>query len=133
MAGRKGRSGRRAGSLSWSKNPTALAGNQLNVYIEEWLGGVPIPTRSGRWLVQPTERRYTVPPKIKGVLALIAIEHVMNLYRNLKRPEVDAVLAWSRRRAPSITLRRPARAKPRDAREAAYHAVGCRLANAWKK
>ena len=132
MAGKKGRSGRRPGSFSWSRSPTAFAGHHLNVLIELWLGGVPIPTRPGRWLPQPTERRYTVPPRIKRVLALMAIEHAMGLYPHLGRPEVAAVLAWARRRAPSITLRRPARAKP-DARERAYRAVGRRLANAWKK
>ena len=42
MAGKKGRSGRRKGSLSWSKNPTAVAGHHLQTLIEMWLAGVPI-------------------------------------------------------------------------------------------
>ena len=49
MAGKKGRSGRRKGSLSWSKNPAALAGHYLNGLIEMWLAGVAIPTRPDWW------------------------------------------------------------------------------------
>lgn len=81
MAGKKGKSGRRPGSTSWWRNPAALAGHQLNAYIEAWLGGVPIrvQTREGdRWLMPPTERRYTVPPKVKRMLAEMAINHVLN-------------------------------------------------------
>jgi hypothetical protein len=109
MAGKKGRSGRPRGSLSWTKNPVALAGHRLNILIEMWLAGVPLPTRPGRWLVQPTERRHTVPPKIKRVLAEMAIRHV--LFLDAESPAVryigvDDVLTWSRRRAPNTTLRR---------------------------
>ena len=82
MAGKKGRSGRPSGSTSWWRNPTALAGHHLNVLIEMWLGGVPIQVAPKRWLVQPTERRHTVPPKIKRALAAMAIGHVMGaVYR----------------------------------------------------
>ena len=123
MAGKKGRSGRRPvnitvdmwlagvrpGSLSWPKNPTALAGNHLNVLIELWLLGVPIHVAPKGWLVQPTERRHTVPPKIKRALAAMAVGHVLALYPNLRRPSVDAVIAWTRRRAPSLTLRHAVR------------------------
>ncbi len=52
MAGKKGRSGRRKGSLSWSKNPTAVAGHHLQTLIEMWLAGVPIKVSPHQWLVQ---------------------------------------------------------------------------------
>ena len=74
MAGKKGRSGRRKGSLNWSKTPAALAGHYLNDLIETWLAGVPIPTRPDWWLVQPTTgRRHTVPPEFKRALAQAAV------------------------------------------------------------
>ena len=136
MAGKKGKSGRRPGSTSWWRNPAALAGHQLNAYIEAWLGGVPIrvQTREGdRWLMPPTERRYTVPPKVKRMLAEMAINHVLDSYPNLKRTTIEQVLAWSKRQAPSVTLRRQARAKPRDETEIAYREMIERLENAWKR
>ena len=136
MAGKKGRSGRRRGRTSWWRNPTALAGHHLNVVIEMWLGGVPIPvqTREGdRWLVQPDRRRHTVPPQIKRVLTEIAINHVTDACNLRGRPTVAAVLAWSRRQAPSVTLRRPARAMPRDETEIAYQKYLEDLTTAWKK
>jgi hypothetical protein len=120
MAGKKGRSGRRSGSTSWWRNPTALAGHHLNVLIEMWLGGVPIQVAPKRWLVQPTEQRHTVPPKIKRALAAMAVGHVLALYPNLRRPSVDAVIAWTRRRAPSLTLRHAVRSTSPDEREVAY-------------
>ena len=132
MAGKKGRSGRPSGSTNWSRNPTALAGHHLNVLIEMWLGGVPIQVTPKRRLVQPTERRHTVPPKVKHVLAEMAINHVMYTLK-LGRPTVAAVLAWSRRQAPSVTLRRLARAKPRDETEIAYQKYLEDLTTAWKK
>lgn len=150
MAGKKGRSGRRPvnitvemwragvrpGSPSWPKNPTALAGNHLNVLIERWLAGVPIQVGPDRWLKPPTERRYTVPPKIKWLLAVMAIRHVMMTDCEVDRVrtlDVADVLKWARRRAPIITLRRPVRLKPRDEREAAYREYLDDLATAWKK
>jgi hypothetical protein len=120
MAGRKGRSGRLPGSLSWMKNPTALAGHHLNGLIEKWLAGMPIQTGPDSWLVQPIYRRHTVPPRIKQALAVMAIRHVMELCPHLRRPSIAQVLAWSRRQAPSATLRHAARSKPRDEREAAH-------------
>src|SRR5262249_2491621 len=50
MAGKKGHSGRRPGTLSWYQHPTARCGHRLNVLFEVWLGHAP-------------ERRFTVPPK----------------------------------------------------------------------
>ena len=103
MAGKKGRSGRRKGSLNWSKTPAALAGHYLNDLIETWLAGVPIPTRPDWWVVQPTGREQTVPPEIK---AQVAIKYVVRLGPPITRP--SQVLAWSRRLAPAVTLRHKA-------------------------
>ena len=149
MPGKKGRSGRRAGSTSWWRNPVALAGHHLNVLIELWLADVPIQIAPDRWLVQPVqleqderghtvppkpdERRHTVPPKIKRALAKIAIAHVMKVYEEhrLKRPKMDDVMAWSRRRAPFTTLRRKAGSAV-DEREVAYRQYIEEMANAWR-
>jgi hypothetical protein len=146
MAGKKGCSGRRKGSLSWSKNPAALAGHYLNCLIEMWLAGVPIPTRPGWCLVQPTGRRHTVPPKIKRALAQAAIEHVVQLDAKaieraieqgrrhgppITRPSTDQVLAWSRRRAPAVTLRHKANSAMTPARRAWEERLVW-LQNAWK-
>jgi hypothetical protein len=136
MAGKKGRSGRRSGSTSWWRNPIALARQHLNVLIEMWLAGVPIQVGPDRWLKPPTERRYTVPPKIKWLLAVMAIRQVMMTDCEVDRVlslDVADVLECARRRAPSITLRRAVRLKPRDEREAAYREYLDDLATAWKK
>ena len=109
MAGKKGRSGRRKGSLSWSKNPTAVAGHHLQTLIEMWLAGVPIKVSPHQWLVQPIERKHTVPPKVKRVLAQFAIGHMLDVRPDLKRPGIAEVLAWTRRRAPANTLRQKRR------------------------
>ena len=74
-----------------------------------------------------------MPPKVKHVLAVMAIGHVKDVYTLRGRPTVAAVLAWSRRQAPSVTLRRPARAKPRDETEIAYQKYEEDLTTAWKK
>jgi hypothetical protein len=128
MAGVKGRSGRRTGSLSWHRNPTALAGHHLQGLIEAWLAGVPIKVSHDRCLVPPTKRRHTVPPKIKRVLAQVALGHVLELYPQW-RTDVDRVLTWVRRRAPHSTLRRKV-SLTMDEREAAYRQYD--EANAWK-
>jgi hypothetical protein len=139
MVGKPGRSGRPKGSTSWWRNPTALAGRHLNMLIEMWLAGVPIEVENicsdapKRWLVQPTKRQHTVPKEIKRVLAIMAVGHVMDMYSLRGRPTVAAVLAWSRRQAPSVTLRRPARTKPRDETESAYQKYLEDLTTAWKK
>ena len=52
MVGVKGRSGRPRGSLSYPKNPTALAGHHLNILIEAWLAGVPIKVNLNKCLAQ---------------------------------------------------------------------------------
>jgi hypothetical protein len=93
VAGKKGRSGRPKGALSWPGNPAALAGQHLNGFIEQWLA------------VVPNERRYTVPLQAKLFLARAAIAHVMRLHPEMRPPQIHAVLYWSRRRAPAGTLR----------------------------
>jgi hypothetical protein len=143
MAGKKGRSGRRKGSLSWSKTPAALAGHHLNGLIEMWLAGVPIPTRPDWWLVQPTGRRHTVPPEIKRALAQAAIEYVVWLDAKaieqgrrhgppIQRPNTDQVLAWSRRLAPAVTLRHKANSAARTPAQRAWEERLVRLENGWK-
>ena len=143
MAGKKGRSGRRKGSLSWSKTPAALAGHHLNGLIEMWLAGVPIPTRPDWWLVQPTGRRHTVPPEFKRALAQAAIEYVVWLDAKaieqgrrhgppIQRPNTDQVLAWSRRLAPAVTLRHKANSAARTPAQRAWEERVVRLENGWK-
>jgi hypothetical protein len=56
MAGKAGRSGRKKGALSWHQNPTARCGHALNAAVELWLALV-------------TERRFTMPPKIRRFTA----------------------------------------------------------------
>jgi hypothetical protein len=132
MVGAKGRSGRPRGSLSHLRNPTALAGHHLNILIEAWLAGVPIQVSPDKCLAPPTELRYTVPPRIKRVLAEIAIQHILNISPGLKRPDIEQVLVWARRRAPSVTLRRKARTTV-DEREMAYREYDKAIAAAWKR
>ena len=97
MPGQAGRSGRKVGSTSWWRNPVAVAGHYLNGSIEHWLACAPV-------------RRHTVPPRVKRRLAREAIEHAVRLHPDWRqRPSVDQVLAWSRRLAPDITLRRQKR------------------------
>jgi hypothetical protein len=128
MPGKKGRSGRPRGSLSWTKNPAALAGHELNVAMEMWLAGAPVGS-----LAPPTTRRFTVPVKVKRPLATLAIQHVIRLYPGLQRPTVDQVIAWTRRRAPSGSLRRRSSDVPRDDKERAYQEVEARDRHAWKE
>ena len=97
---------------------------------------MPIQVGADRWLKPPTERRYTAPPKIKWLLAVMAIRHVMMNdceFDRVMTLDVADVLEWARRRAPSITLRRPVRLKPRDEREVAYREYLDDLTTAWKK
>jgi hypothetical protein len=87
MAGKKGRSGRPLGALSWYQNPTARCGHALNAAVELWLALVP-------------ERRFTMPPKIRRFTAQNVIRQT--LCNEIESSEVavvdvDDVLAWSRR------------------------------------
>src|SRR5260370_31743498 len=104
------RRGRPPGSTSAWKNPVSRAANFGNLLMEAWLAGVPIQVRPDRWLPLPTERRYTVPPRYKRVLAQMAVNYEKSLYPDVKL-SVDQVLAQMSRRAPSISLRRKARAR----------------------
>jgi hypothetical protein len=140
MAGKKGRSGRPPGTLSWHQNVPALCGHRLNVLIEVWLALDP-------------ERRFTVPPKNKRALAVQAIRHELDMIElDPETPEavviVDIepaeraslrpgwirfsladVLAWSRRKAPvGPSLRRKVRGRGADA----YDQYVARISNAWR-
>ena len=116
MVGVKGRSGRRPGSISYHKNPTAWAGHHFKVLIEMWLAGVSIRVAPDKQLLGPTKHRHTVPPRIKRVLAEFAIGHILEQDAEarktdakrgapMKRPDSHAVIEWARRRAPNHTLR----------------------------
>jgi hypothetical protein len=96
--------------------------------MEMWLAGVPVGS-----LDPPTTRRLTVPVKVKRPLARLAIDRVVNLYPGLQRPTVDQVIAWTRRRAPSGSLRRRSSDVPRDDKERAYAEVEERDREAWKR
>ena len=117
MAGKAGRSGRPKGTVSRYDNPVNVAAHHLAVLTEIWLAGVPIPIGPGLYLRAPAERRFTVPPEIKLVLAKIAVKHVVRLDAEsirqgiipgppLKPPSVEQVMEAVRRRAPDVTLRR---------------------------
>ena len=122
----------------------ALAGHYLNGLIETWLAGVPIPTRPDWWVVQPTGHKHTVPPEIKRALAQTAIEYVVQLERpqlasrlseqgrSAGPPIHPTVPAWSRRRAPAVTLRRKANSAARTPAQRAWEERVVRLENAWK-
>lgn len=103
MAGKPGRSGRRKGSISYPKNPVALAGHHLNVLKEMWLSGAPI---SG---VEPRSKRAQsvppVPPTIGRRLAEIVISHLLNIGSLAHPPDIQQVLEWSRRHPPRSTVR----------------------------
>ena len=66
------------------------------------------------------------------VLAETAIRRVLNANPGLGRPDTEQVLAWARRRAPAITLRRKARSAV-DEREAAHQEYLDHLTSAWKR
>ena len=88
-----------------------------------------------------------MPPEIKRALAQAAIEYVVWLDAKaieqaieqgrrhgppITRPSTDQVLAWSRRRAPAITLRRKANSAARTPAQRAWEERVVRLENAWK-
>jgi len=117
MAGKKGRSGRPPGALSWHQHATARCGHALNAAVELWLALVP-------------ERRFTMPPKIRRFTAQNVIRQT--LCNEMESPEVVAVnvedvLAWSRRQAPDgPSLRRKVRGPD------AYDQYVARISNAWR-
>jgi hypothetical protein len=113
MVGKSGRSGRPKGSTSSFKNPVNIAAHNLSALMEMWLAGVPIPAGPNRYLLQPSKRRHTVPPKIKRALARIAIAKTLHdlgsTPESIPRPKLVEVLGRVRRRAPTSTLRRKVR------------------------
>jgi hypothetical protein len=62
--------GRPCGATSWWRNLDNIAAHHANVLLELWLAGA------------PSERRYTVPPKIKRKLCSLAVAHVVELRRD---------------------------------------------------
>src|SRR3974377_1853738 len=90
MAGKKGKSGRRPGEkLRWHSKPVALAGSYLEVLIEAYMAGVPIPTDKDQVFVLPTKNKMwtgistghrkprRVPWQIQRLLANVAIEYAV--------------------------------------------------------
>ena len=141
MAGRKGRSGRRPGPIGYHSKPIASAGRYLEVLIEAWLAGWPIPIDDGHCLGLTGKPR-SVPRQVSRFLAKAAIEKAVQLDAEdaafrcikrepMKRPTVEQVLRWTRRRAPAFTLRRK-RNPAGDEREAAYREYLLWTTNAWK-
>lgn len=104
MTGKKGRSGRPKGSLSWSKNPVGRAGHHLNALIEMWLAGLPLVLNGVRLPVAVSGTTRTVPPGVKRKLVRIAIDHMHEIYGG-PMPDEKQVDYWSRRKAPTSTLR----------------------------
>jgi hypothetical protein len=142
MPGVKGRSGRRPGPIPFHSKPVALAGRYLEVLIDAWLGGWAIPLGDNRYLESPTKPR-SVPWPIKRLLTKAAIERAVQFdiedsklrcvkREPMKRPTVEQVLRWIRRRAPANTLRRK-KSQTTDEREGAYREYDAAMATAWKR
>jgi hypothetical protein len=94
MSGRKGRSGRPQGSISWT--PTALTGLPLINFRRHWQLGVPF--RIGdRTLLMPDRWELRVPVQVDRALAQMAIEHAVGVYGFRRRPRVELVIAWANR------------------------------------
>jgi hypothetical protein len=76
MVGKKGRSGRKPGR---KQTPTNVFVRQLTSLIDFWLSGAPI--RIGDQFLQwPSERRYTVPPRVMKALTEFAVRHTVKLF-----------------------------------------------------
>jgi hypothetical protein len=102
MPGKKGRSGRRKGSLSW--NPTARAGYSLISLRQWWQYGVLIWAGPDKHLIMPPTPEAPVPARVNHTLAQMAIEHTLQVTR--KRPyvpRVEQVMAWATRHAPRLS------------------------------
>ena len=106
--------GRPTGATSWQRNPNRVAAHHSQVLMELWLAGAPVleirvmlsslagnPEQQALieecWSKLGTDRRYTVPPKIKRRLCRLAVAHVVELRR-------DAILR-RRARAAETALR----------------------------
>jgi hypothetical protein len=121
MTGKRGRSGRPPGSLSFT--PTRLAGELTGTLMIMWLSGVafrdipPCPPERQLAPMRPPELRLAmglperdvVPLQVRRTLAGFAIKHLHGIHRddpNWREPHVDGVLAWVRQHAPVGTLLR---------------------------
>jgi hypothetical protein len=106
MVGKKGRSGRPRGRLSFT--PTAEAGHHTNNYLVAWLAGVPIGA-AGHYLPLPNTERLTAPKEIRRELAVLAVEILSAVHLaaddGWKKPNINHVIAWTYRH-PSHVLRR---------------------------
>ena len=81
MPGKKGRSGRPPGSLSWARNPVARCGKRYETLVEMWLAGVPIRVGRDKQIAPPTKLLRTPPPNVKHALAAMAIAEEQELER----------------------------------------------------
>ena len=88
--------GRPPGATSRWRNPNNFAAHHAQVLIEAWLAGLPVLGVRGMlsslagnpkhqalidecWSQRGSERRYTVPPKIKRKLCRLAVGHTVEL------------------------------------------------------
>ena len=79
MPGKKGRSGRPRGAISWT--PTAFAGIHLISYRLWWKLGVPFWIGPDQQLVEPSRPGAPVPAAVDRLLARMAIEHMVRVNR----------------------------------------------------
>jgi len=88
--------GRPLGATSWWRNPANVATHHANVLLDLWLAGAPLlevrvllfslvgnpeyqTLIEDCWRAPPSERRYTVPPKITRKLCTLANAHVTEM------------------------------------------------------
>ena len=90
--------GRPAGSLSSHTNPVNRAANYAATLMELWLAGVSMKDAPD-WLTPPTERRYTVPQRVKRVFCELGIEHVVDLEQQTQADKGYIRAAMRRARA----------------------------------
>jgi hypothetical protein len=97
MPGKKQRSGRPRGAVSWT--PTAFAGIHLISYRLWWQLGVPFWVGPDKQLVEPSRPGAPLPAAVDRLLAQMAIEHMVRVNRPdlRQRPRVERVIAWANR------------------------------------
>ena len=97
MPGKKQRSGRPRGAISWT--PTAFAGIHLISYRLWWQLGVPFWVGPDKQLVEPSRPGAPMPAAVDRVLAEMAIEHMVRVNRPglRQRPRVEKVIDWANR------------------------------------
>jgi hypothetical protein len=105
MPGKKGRSGRPRGAISWT--PTAFAGIHLISYRLWWKLGVPFWIGPDQQLVEPSRPGAPVPAAVDRLLARMAIEHMVRVNRPglRQRPRVEKVIDWANRHRSLISDR----------------------------